>query len=450
MTMRSWFGDKLSFVSMLGLALASCHPQTKSGVPSSCVASEDVLGPDQIESVLQPNIVQVVSDAGAGSGFILQSDSTDDVLIVTNYHVIAEGSGFEVVFAKADGSHVRVSNVEVVKTNPHDDLALLRAPRLVVFGNGLMLESSARRGQSVVTLGYPRLLENEVTEPTLSSGLVTSKNQRVREQTFLQSNLKLVPGNSGGPAVDSCGRVIGVTTAFLAQADHVGLLVPADRVEALVKEHSRQRAPIPDEVRERLSAFMGHLQQDDGESASSFFSRGFLATTVLPLLQKQAQQILFKQQMIAGVRQQLENNNIDTSDATDADIVALATEAGYNLDMSNDERIAYVVFLRGKQEGWDNYRMLQAFFAPYLDAYFGEIQSFHVNDVREKGDTGLAHLIIDSPHSRADYRIELVREWGDWQISNLEVINAPTGGHAISRDTGGDDDQLETVTSPGR
>ena len=408
--------------SMLGIG---CGSDAK--VPKSCVASEKTLSPNRVDSLLRPNIVQVVSGSTLGSGFMLQSDDTENVLIVTNYHVIAEGDEFAVAFVRKDGSRVKVSDVEVVKTNPAEDLALLKAPRMSAFGKGLELTDSPRTGQSVSTLGYPVLGgAGEKVEPTLSNGLVTSSRQKLDGRDFIQTNMQLIGGNSGGPAVDSCGRVLGVTAAHHAHQASVGFLVPSTSVREILARHLEPRHPSPDEGKARLAAFLQTLQNNEGREAATYLSRDFLSAAVFPKFKADMEAVLKKQALIEKVFGFLRSKGVNTDELSQEEFNEITRELG--LSLTPDESFCFLIAMEAKQKGLDAYAMLQAYVAPFLDEYFGKIESYSVVDVKADGKDQVAHVVVQGPQQKRFFRFGLAYEWGDWQITDLSTRPGSGGG----------------------
>jgi S1-C subfamily serine protease len=174
---------------------------------------------------------------GTGSGFALD---TREGLIVTNFHVINGGRTFDVRV----GDEFRVA--EVVGAAPCDDLALLE----IEDSEGLESlrlgsQKNLKQGQEVVALGFPAnpSLRGELTS---TAGVVSVPRSAFRLPTpdsprfenLIQTDASLNPGNSGGPLVDSDGRLVGVNTAVFAAtrgpASAQGYAIGVDRVKEVV------------------------------------------------------------------------------------------------------------------------------------------------------------------------------------------------------------------------
>jgi S1-C subfamily serine protease len=175
--------------------------------------------------------------SGVGSGLVVASDG----LILTNSHVVSGATAIEV--AMADGQK---SAARVIGEDPHSDIAVLRtdvhlkAPALSFFDS-----RSIRPGQLAIAIGNPLGFEQTVT-----AGVVSATGRSMRSQTgrliddVIQTDAALNPGNSGGPLVDSKGRVIGINTAVIRGAQGICFSVAANTalyVLTQVLQHGRVR-----------------------------------------------------------------------------------------------------------------------------------------------------------------------------------------------------------------
>lgn len=173
---------------------------------------------------------------GTGSGVLLTSDG----YALTNSHVAA-GRGLLTAVTE-DGDRL---DAEVVGDDPHTDLALLRlAARELPFAE-LGDSDGLRVGQLVIAMGNPLGFRS-----TVSTGVVSATGRTMRGvggrliENIVQHTAPLNPGNSGGPLVDTRGRVLGVNTAIIAMAQGLGFAVPSNTAQWVVGEliaHGRVR-----------------------------------------------------------------------------------------------------------------------------------------------------------------------------------------------------------------
>jgi S1-C subfamily serine protease len=177
--------------------------------------------------------------AGAGSGVVF----TPDGYVLTNAHVAAGAHELELGFT--DGSS---SAAHVVGLDHATDLAVVRAstpgPQVATLGSSAGL----RVGQLVVAIGNPLGFSS-----TVSAGVVSAlgRTMRARDghgrdgrdgyggramENIIQSDVALNPGNSGGPLVDSRGRVVGINTAIILGAQGLSFSVPIDTATWVIGE----------------------------------------------------------------------------------------------------------------------------------------------------------------------------------------------------------------------
>jgi S1-C subfamily serine protease len=165
---------------------------------------------------------------GQGSGVLL----TPDGYALTNSHVAGGRERFTAVTEEGDRL-----DAELVGDDPHTDLALVRlAARDLPFAE-LGDSEALRVGQLVIAMGNPLGFRS-----TVSTGVVSATGRAMRGvggrliDNVVQHTAPLNPGNSGGPLVDTRGRVIGVNTAIIAMAQGLGFAVPANTARWVVGE----------------------------------------------------------------------------------------------------------------------------------------------------------------------------------------------------------------------
>ena len=208
------------------------------------------------------------ADRGVGSGFIIDSNG----LILTNAHVVEGANTIYVTLtdkreykAKLLGMDKR-TDVAVVKIDARD------LPRLPLGDS-----SRVRVGEWVLAIGSPFGLENTVT-----AGIVSAKSRDTGDYLpFIQTDVAVNPGNSGGPLLNTAGQVIGINSQIFSRSGGymgISFAIPIDeamRVADQLRTNGRM-------TRGRIGVALGEMTKEIAESLGLGKPRGAYVRNVEP------------------------------------------------------------------------------------------------------------------------------------------------------------------------
>ncbi|MBI3334411.1 trypsin-like peptidase domain-containing protein [Candidatus Pacearchaeota archaeon] len=166
-------------------------------------------------------VVSVGTDKGTGSGFIVDSQG----YIVTNYHVIADAKKIAVLTYTRD-----VVPAELLGADKDRDLAVLKISgthHALPLGDS----DSLQVGRKVIAIGNPFGLSFTVTEGIVSALDREGPNGQL---DYIQTDVSLNPGNSGGPLIDTSGRVIGINNFKVGNAESLGFALEINAAKDVI------------------------------------------------------------------------------------------------------------------------------------------------------------------------------------------------------------------------
>ncbi|HTU24746.1 MAG TPA: trypsin-like peptidase domain-containing protein [Pirellulales bacterium] len=180
-----------------------------------------------------PAVISVMSpkgdrEGGMGSGFVL----TPDGYALTNSHVVGGRQKLRAVTADGDSL-----DAQLIGDDPATDLALLRLVASDLPVTELGDSDGLQVGQLVIAMGNPFGFQS-----TVSTGVVSALGRAMRGQAgrlmenIVQHTAPLNPGNSGGPLLDSRGRVVGINTAIIPMAQGLGFAIPSKTAQWVMME----------------------------------------------------------------------------------------------------------------------------------------------------------------------------------------------------------------------
>jgi S1-C subfamily serine protease len=235
----------LAAVAAAAVALAGCGSGVAAAPAAGAattVSTSSQAVQDQFVQVVKkvgPSVVLIQTSQGLGSGVVF--DTKGD--IVTNNHVVAGSSSFQVVMA--DGKRY---TAQLAGAFPADDLAVLR-----ITASGLQPATFADStklavGDLALAIGNPLGLQSSVTEGIVSAlGRTVNEDNGVALPNVIQTSAAINPGNSGGALVNLQGEVIGIPTLAATDpqlgggaAPGIGFAIPSNIVRNIATQLAGQ------------------------------------------------------------------------------------------------------------------------------------------------------------------------------------------------------------------
>ena len=191
-------------------------------IPQYDIASDA----SRLVSALRRSVVEIRSPVGGGAGIIWGGAG----LVVTNAHCVRKNASLTI---EVNGETHSVESVAFARDH---DLALIHAPSI----SGPLLElrdvDTLRPGEIVFAYGHPLGVSHALAMGALH-GVVRDK--RTGDPRFITADIRLAPGNSGGPLVDAEGRLVGVNSMIVGG---LGVAIPSGVVHAFVTRATSVRA----------------------------------------------------------------------------------------------------------------------------------------------------------------------------------------------------------------
>ena len=209
-----------------------------------------------------------------GSGVIISPDG----VVVTNHHVIKDGTEIKVALADK-----RELSAEILLKDERTDLAVLRIAGdhepfpFLDFADSDAIEV----GDVVLAVGNPFGIGQTVTSGIVSA-LARTDVGITDFQFFIQTDAAINPGNSGGPLVDSTGRLIGINTAIYSRSggsNGIGFSIPSNMVRVVAREALSGAARVR---RPWLGASLQDVTPDIAQTLGLDRPAGALVSDVLP------------------------------------------------------------------------------------------------------------------------------------------------------------------------
>lgn len=210
------------------------------------------LSPRDLAEIATPSTVVLRCGGSLGSGFFVAPD-----LILTNAHVVSMDDTVRILFS--DG---RQLEGHVEERHTQLDMALVRVPSAAAEPLLLGDATGLRTGDRVVFVGTP-----EGMDFTVHEGIVSHTARQVLGVAYLQIDANVNSGNSGGPVLDTTGRVVGIVTAKVDGAEGLGIALPVNYAYEGDSPLLPKPAPTPDS--RSWEALLARVQEENRKTAET-------------------------------------------------------------------------------------------------------------------------------------------------------------------------------------
>lgn len=223
-------------------------------------------------SQLKNSVVRIVGGYSEGSGFFITEDQ-----VLTNFHVIADEPSPKIIFP--DGKFITPFKIT---GNKDADLAILytkeKYPEKVL---NFLYPYALSENEPLISSGYPLGTELSGEATVVRGNFISFRQSRNYPVVYVQTNISLVGGMSGGPLVDQCGNVVGINTMSLAG---LSLFVSADEAKRLIPNFTDQeirKIQVDPSVSpaESVKAFYTYLKARRMEDGFKLLSKKYLEKT---------------------------------------------------------------------------------------------------------------------------------------------------------------------------
>ncbi len=262
-------------------------------IAEECMPSIVSISSKSVTEVMTFFGVYEQENTGSGSGIVIGKNDSE-ILIVTNYHVIADSTELSVMLADVelptdakDIEKIDAKDILKAKVKGYDsdkDLAVISVKledlteeqlskiKVATIGDS----SGVRAGERVIAIGNALGYGQSVTEGIISATkrAITMESQTTNSQTvtntFIQTDAAINPGNSGGALLNMNGEVIGINSAKISASgvEGMGYAIPISDVEEIIGELMvRETREVVDEDKQ---GFLGVTIKDISSGATSY------------------------------------------------------------------------------------------------------------------------------------------------------------------------------------
>jgi serine protease Do len=235
-------------------------PQTPGATPRA--------RPDQQQGQQDQQEQDSERNSGVGSGFILSADG----YVMTNAHVVDDADNIYVTLTDK-----REFKAKLIGVDERTDVAIVKVSAANLPAVSIGDSNKVRVGEWVVAIGSPFGLDNTVT-----AGIVSAKGRDTGDYLpFIQTDVAVNPGNSGGPLINMQGEVIGINSQIYSRTGGfmgISFAIPIDEAMRV----AQQLKTTGKVVRGRIAVAIGEVTKEVADSLGLPKPQGALVSSVEP------------------------------------------------------------------------------------------------------------------------------------------------------------------------
>jgi S1-C subfamily serine protease len=180
------------------------------------------------------SVVTVKTDTGQGTGFLI----TNDGYIVTNAHVLADARGYLANNIKAVTYDQQELSATYIGYSAQLDIAIIKISGSDYSKVNFANSDNLQIGQKVIAIGNPLGLQFSVSE-----GIISAINRPGSNDidAYIQTDAALNPGNSGGPLIDTQGKVVGINNFKISGSENIGFALESNYIIEIVNKISQDK-----------------------------------------------------------------------------------------------------------------------------------------------------------------------------------------------------------------
>ncbi|MBI4616316.1 MAG: serine protease [Planctomycetes bacterium] len=260
-------------------------------------------------------------------------------------------------------------------------------------------DGSAATGDPVYAIGNPTLAGTDLSF-SLSQGIVSFRFRRFEGVPYLQTDVAINPGSSGGPLLDRAGRVVGMIAMQGIDQQGLGFALPVEEMRDVLAR-AREAAADDEGARRTAERWVALLADGKTEAAGDLLV-AYHWNDQAPLYGEMVDYVRSESAALAG--EGLAKKEIE-------DRIDEALEAEYGVPHSS--RILASIF---GEEGPVERPAIQRYLVEYARASLGNARRLSVRDLSVHGALADATIRIDSPRGRPDRVLRLVRDSDGWCV----------------------------------